>query len=156
MLEQLFGKIQNFEFILAFNWTWDTSLLVTKKLLTVVMTEGMYECLVLAIGPCPFTDLQTYGMPSTPFLDDIVSEKVKDFEEHLDILNKIFSILENHGIQVNLAKSKLVCVKAYFMVSCWRKTVTNPLERRTKVIQCLAPPKNDKQIKTLLEWSTSS
>lgn len=86
-----------------------------KMLFMIVLAESMCKCTVLAIYPCPSSEIfqscmvfiliQDCNWWPKPYLDNIFSGKGKDFDKHLDVWNKIFTIMEIHRMQVNLAKS---------------------------------------------------
>ena len=119
-IEELLSTIQGFEFVSCINLNMGSlSLPVNKEnkmLFMIVMTESMCKCTVLAMYPCPSSGIFQSCMvfiliqmdcnwwPKS-YLDNIFSGKGKDFDKHLDVWNKIFTIMEIHRMQVNLAKS---------------------------------------------------
>ena len=97
-----------------------------KKLLTVVMPFGFYECCELPMGVLPATDKFQARMVGifapmikserpNPYIGDILHTKGKDFGEHLQILDEILERLEEAGMRINPKKSKACATSLKFL-----------------------------------------
>ena len=124
-----------------------------RKLLTVVMPFGFYECCVLPMGVLPATDKFQARMVGLfapmiiserpdPYIDDILHTKGKDFGEHLEILDKILERLEASGMQINLKKSTLCARTLEFLGFQLESTGYRPTQKRVEAILRLDAPKN--------------
>jgi hypothetical protein len=132
----------------------------TAKLLTVVTTFGVFECVVLPMGVKPATDIfqarMVYvfmSMPKDrpkPYIDDIFHGKGPSFDEHLEILAEIIRLLRLPGMQVNLDKSELCQKQVKFLGFLLTRTGFIPTCKRVDAILKLAPPRNVKQVRQLL------
>ncbi len=88
----------------------------SRKILTIVMPFGAFECLTLPMGVMPASDLFQVRMVHIfapmkslrPFLyiDDVLHFKGTTFEEHLNILDEILRRIGKAGLQVSTEKSR--------------------------------------------------
>lgn len=85
------------------------------------------------MGSCPSTDMfESYMVlflnrwnviNGQNYLDDIFFRKGYTFDKHLEELDRIFTILQNHGRQVNLNKNELCCFQVEFMGFLLKKNI---------------------------------
>ena len=132
----------------------------TKKILTIVTMFGFFECCVLPMGIKPATDIfqsrmvgifQQMGKNKpNPYIDDIFHGKGNTFERHLTILDEMFQLLEDHGMQVNLEKSKLCATEVEFLGFCVKQTGFQPTRKRVEAILKLDRPHNVKKVRAFL------
>lgn len=123
----------------------------TRKILTIVMPFGAYECLTLPMGVMPATDLFHARMVHMfadmderrpyPYIDDILHFKGDTFEEHLAILNEILQLLIACGMQVS-DKSCFCQSSLEFLGFQLDRTGYRPLPSRVEAILRIKPPSN--------------
>ena len=131
----------------------------TRKILTIVMPFGAYECLTLPMGVMPATDLFQARMVHVfadmderrpyPYIDDILHFKGDTFEEHLAILNEILQLLIACGMQVS-DKSRFCQSSLEFLGFQLDRTGYRPLPSRVEAILRIKPPSNIKQVRGFL------
>jgi hypothetical protein len=168
-IEEMFSEIRGFEFASVVDLSMGyLSLRVckeTSKLLTIVTIDRLYECLVLAMGPSPSTDIFQArmchifeAMPLArrpkPYLDDVFNGKGRDFNDHLSILAEIFTLLMEAGMQVNLTKSPLCAKVVEFMGMLMKQHGYQPTPKRVESILKIAPPKNVSEVRR--SWGRST
>ena len=131
-----------------------------RKLLTIVMPFGFFECLVLPMGVTPATDIFQARMVSvfasmgenrpSPYIDDILLTKGATFEEHLNLLEICLRLLMEAGMQVNAKKSNF-CQKSLEFLGCeLTPTGYKPLQSRVDAIMRIKPPTNISQVRGFL------
>ena len=86
-----------------------------------------------------------------PYIDDIFHGKGKDFDSHLAILDEIFQLLKEHGMQVNLDKSELCAFEVKFLSFCLKQSGFWPTKKRIEAILKLSRPHNVKKVRGFLQ-----
>ncbi len=128
---------------------------VTRKIITIVMPFGAYECLTLPMGVMPATNIFQARMvhmfanmgetPPYPYVDDILHFKGGSFKEHLAILNEILELLTKCGMQVS-EKSQFCQNSVEFLGFKLNQIGYLPLPSRVDAILRIQPPGNVKQV----------
>ncbi len=98
-----------------------------RKILTIVMPFGAYECLTLPMGVMPASDLFQARMVHIfagmderrpfPYIDDILHFKGDTFEQHLSILVEILGLIGKNSLQVSAEKSCFYQESVEYLVS---------------------------------------
>ncbi len=127
----------------------------TRDILTIVMPFGAYECLILPMGVMPATDIFQARMVHVfadmgerrpfPYVDDILHFKGGSFEQHLEILNEILSLLAKCGLQVS-DKSRFCQASVEFLGFQLDRTGYRPLPSYVDAILRIKLPSNLKQV----------
>lgn len=140
--------------------------LSSLKLPMTVTTESMCKCLVLAMGPCPFTNIfqswmvfifeqmESHWWPK-PYIHDIFCGKGETFDKYLEVLDEIFTSL-------NTMAFKRFSTRLNSLFSSWlyrfslEETGYKPTGKRIKAILNLIPPKMSNKSKLLEQYISSS
>src|SRR5947209_3403852 len=83
------------------------------------------------------------------YIDDVIIYS-KTEEEHLDHIDKFLNIIEEKGFKVKAKKCQLFKTKLNFLGHIISRQGIQPDPDKVKAIDAILPPKNIKQVQTLL------
>jgi hypothetical protein len=131
-----------------------------RKILTIVLPFGAYECLTLPMGVMPASDLFQARMVHIfagmdkrrpfPYIDDILHFKGDTFEQHLSILEKILGLIGKNGLQVSVEKSRFCQESVEYLRFQLNRTGYEPLPSRVSAILRINPPKDVRGVRGFL------
>jgi hypothetical protein len=131
-----------------------------RKILTIVMLFGAYECLTLVMGVMPALDLFQarmvhifVGMDERrpfPYINDILNFKGDMFEQHLSILEEILGLIGKNGLQVSAEKSRICQEFFEYLGFQLNWTGYEPLPSQVSTILCINPPKDVRGVRGFL------
>ena len=127
-----------------------------RKILTIIMPFGAFECLTLPMGVMLVLDLFQAQMVHLfaemgewwpfPYVDYILHFKGSSFEEHMTILDEILWLIGKSGIQVSTRKSQFCQESVEYLRFQLHRTGYPPLPLWISVIVHINQPTNLKQI----------
>jgi hypothetical protein len=131
-----------------------------RKILTIIMPFGAYECLTLPMGVMPALDLFQARMVHLfaemgerrpfPYINDILHFKGSSFDEHMTILDKILLLIGKSGMQVSAEKSRFCQESVEYLGFQLHRTGNTPLPSRVSAIVRINQPTNLRQIRAFL------
>jgi hypothetical protein len=131
-----------------------------KKILTVIVPFGSYECLTLPMGVMPASDIFQARMvhlfagmgkkKPCPYINDILHFRGATFDEHLAILDDILKLIATAGMQVSAEKSRFCQELLKYLSFQLNRTGYKPLPSRVDAIMRLEPPNNVRQVRAFL------
>ena len=80
------------------------------------------------------------------YIDDLLMMPCSTFEEHLERLEKVFSQLSEVGLKVNANKLHFAEFEIEYLGYWITQQGIQPLPKKVKALQNIAPPKNKKQL----------
>ena len=132
----------------------------SRKILTIAMPFGAFECLTLPMGVMPASDLYQARMVHIfapmkslrlfPYIDDVLHFKGATFEEHLNILDKILRQIGQAGLQVSTEKSRFCQECVEYLGFLLKRTGYEPVLSRVSAILRINPPKDVSGVRSLL------
>ena len=132
----------------------------SKSLCTIVTPWGKYEYQRLTMGLCNSPGIFQECMFELildleyvqAYIDDLLMTSCSTFEEHLERLEKVFLQLSEVGLKVNANKSHFAEFEIKYLGYWITWQGIQPLPKKVKALQNIAPPKNKKMI-TTIPWN---
>jgi len=130
----------------------------SKSLCTIVTPFGKYEYQRLPMGLCNSPDIfqeRMYELFSDleyvrAYIDDLLVTSSSTFEDHLERLEKVFARLSEAGLKVNATKSHFAQTETEYLGYKISRDGIQPLPKKVKALEALAPPTNLKQLRRFL------
>jgi hypothetical protein len=85
------------------------------------------------------------------YIDDLLVMSCSKFEEHLQWLQLVFSQLSEVGLKVNANKPHFAVSKIEYLGYWITRNGIQPVPKKVKAIQCIAPLTTRKQFDSLLD-----
>ena len=130
----------------------------TQKLCTIVTPFGKFQYLRLPMGvscsPDIFQDKMSDLMQSLDFvktyLDDLLIISTSTFEDHLQKLESVLEILDEHGLRCNAEKSTF-CTDSIEYLGYWiTREGIQPMPNKVTAIHEMQPPTTRKQLRRFI------
>jgi putative transposase len=130
-----------------------------KCLCTIITPFGKYEYQRLPMGICNspdifqecmyeiFSDLECVCV----YIDDLLVTSCSTFEEHLQRLELVFSLLSEVGLKVNANKSHFAVSEIEYLGYWITRNDIQPVPKKVEANQCIAPPTTRKKFDPFVE-----
>jgi predicted aspartyl protease len=127
----------------------------SKELCTITTQWGKYEYQRLPMGLCNSPDIFQEKMTELlegldtvrVYIDDILHVTKGSWEQHLDVLNKVFNRLRQAGLKVNAKKSSFGAHELEYLGYLITRTGISPITKKVQAIQAIKAPKTRKQLR---------
>jgi hypothetical protein len=128
----------------------------SKELCTITTQWGEFEYQRLPMGLCNSPDVFQEKMSELlngldtvrVYLDDILHVTKGSWQEHLDVLDQVFSRLRQAGLKVNAKKSSFGAHELEYLGYKITRTGIIPITKKVKAVQVIqAPPRTPKQLR---------
>ena len=125
---------------------------------TIVTQWGKYEYQKLPMGLCTSVDVFQEKMSELmagidtvrTYLDDLLHITKSSFDEHLTILDKVFSRIEQAGLKINTKKSMFAVTELEYLGYFITCNGVKPLANKVSAIQSIQSPKTRKQLRSFI------
>ena len=135
-----------------------------SRLCTIVLPWGKYEYKRLPMGVCNSPDIFQEKISELfegfknvrAYIDDLLVINKGDWDEHLDILDKVLQRLAEAGLKVNAEKSFFGRPECEYLGYWVTQDGIKPLDKKVEAIHNLKPPKTTKQVRGFVGISSKA